>query len=70
MAEVYCTSLCLQIKLFGGATLVNWLLMSLLGFAVDSLFRPIGPLFPWYFFFFFTEQINKRECHVCSKRRD
>ena len=52
MAEVFCTSLCLQIKLSGGATLVNWSLMSLLGFAVDSLFRPIGHLYLWYFFFF------------------
>ena len=51
MAEVYCTSLCLQIKLFGGATLVNWRSMSLLGFAVDSLFRPIGHTFPEVRFF-------------------
>ena len=32
----------LQIKLLGGATVVNWSLMSLFGFAVGSPFRPIG----------------------------
>ena len=32
----------LQIKLPGGATMVNWSLMSLFGFAVGSPFRPIG----------------------------
>ena len=30
----------LQIKLPGGATVVNWLLMSLFGFAVGSPFLP------------------------------